>query len=67
MVINGDLLSIEVMRDIVSTSCYSAMDFLDEHLCLDMHSYTYVGYEMHLDFVNTLIFGIEKATKAHQE
>lgn len=67
MVINGDLLSIEVMRDIVNTHHYSVMDFLDEHLCLDMHSYTYVGYEMHLDFVNTLMIGIEKATKAYQE
>ncbi len=68
MVINDDyLLSIEVVRDIVNSSRYTAMNFLDEHQCLDMHSYTYVGYEMHLDFVNTLIFGIEKTAKVRQE
>lgn len=67
MVINGDLLSIEVVGDIVNCSNYTTMDFLDEHQCLDMHCYTYVGYEMHLDFVNTLMIGIEKATKAYQE
>lgn len=67
MVINDDLLNIEVVRDIVNCSNYSVMDFLDEHQCLDMHCYTYVGYEMHLDFVNALVFGIEKTTKALQE
>lgn len=68
MVINDDyLLSIEVMRDIVNTHHYSVMDFLDEHLCLDMHSYTYTDYEMHIDFVNALVLGIEKTTKALQE
>lgn len=66
MVIN-DELSIEVMRDIVNTSKCNLMDFLEEYQYLDMHSYTYTEYEMHLDFVNALIFGIEKATKAYQE
>lgn len=65
--VSNDLLSIEVMRDIVNSSKYSTMDFLDEHQCLDMHDYTYNVYEMHLDFVNTLMIGIEKATKAYQE
>lgn len=68
MVINDDyLLSIEVVRDIVSTSRYTAMNFLEEYQYLDMHSYTYTDYEMHIDFVNTLILGIEKTTKAYQE
>jgi hypothetical protein len=67
MVINDSLLSIEVMRDICITSKYSAMDFLEEYQYLDMHSYTYTEYEMHLDFVNALIFGIEKTAKVRQE
>lgn len=67
MVINDNLLSVEVMRDIVNASKYSTMDFLDEYQCLDMHSYTYTDYEMYLDFVNALIFGIEKTAKVRQE
>lgn len=67
MVINGDLLSIEVMRDICITSKCNLMDFLEEYQYLDMHSYTYTEYEMHLDFVNALIFGIEKTAKVRQE
>ena len=67
MVINDSLLSIEVMRDIVNTTNCNLMDFLDEYQCLDMHSYTYTEYEMHLDFVNALIFGIEKTAKVRQE
>lgn len=67
MVINDDLLSIEVMRDIVNASKCNLMDFLEEYQYLDMHSYTYTEYEMHLDFVNALIFGIEKTAKVHQE
>lgn len=68
MVINDDyLLSIEVVRDIVNSSRYTAMNFLDEYQYLDMHSYTYTEYELHLDFVNALILGIEKTTKALQE
>ena len=67
MVINDNLLSIEVMGDICITSKYSAMDFLEEYQYLDMHSYTYTEYEMHLDFVNALIFGIEKTAKVRQE
>lgn len=67
MVINGDLLHIEVMRDIVNTANCNLMDLLEEYQYLDMHSYAYTEYEMHLDFVNALIFGIEKTTKALQE
>lgn len=67
MVINDKLLSIEVMRDIVNASKYNLMDFLEEYQYLDMHSYTYTEYEMHLDFVNALIFGIEKTAKVRQE
>lgn len=67
MDIDGDLLSMSVLGNICITSKYSVMDFLDEHLCLDMHSYTYTDYETHLNFVNVLMFGIEKATKAYQE
>lgn len=68
MVINDDyLLSIEVVRDIVNSSRYTAMDFLDEYQYLDMHSYTYTEYELHLDFVNALIFGIEKTAEVRQE
>lgn len=67
MVISGDLLTIEVMRDIVNTSNCNLMDLLEEYQYLDMHSYTYTEYEMHLDFVNALIFGIEKTAKAYQE
>lgn len=66
MVIN-DELSIEVMRDIVNVSKCNLMDFLEEYQYLDMHSYTYTEYEMHLDFVNALIFGIEKTAKVRQE
>lgn len=66
MVIN-DELSIEVMRDIVNASKCNLMDFLEEYQYLDMHSYTYTEYEMHLDFVNALIFGIEKTAKVRQE
>ena len=67
MVINDSLLPIEVMRDIVNTSNCNLMDLLEEYQYLDMHSYTYTEYELHLDFVNALIFGIEKTTKALQE
>lgn len=67
MVINDHLLSMDVLGNICISCHYTTMGFLDEHLCLDMHSYTYTDYEMHLDFVNALIFGIEKATKAYQE
>ena len=67
MVINGDLLTIKVMRDIVNTSNCNLMNFLEEYQYLDMHSYTYTEYEMHLDFVNALIFGIEKTAKVRQE
>lgn len=67
MVISGDLLTIEVMRDIVNTSKCNLMDLLEEYQYLDMHSYTYTEYEMHLDFVNALIFGIEKTAKVRQE
>lgn len=67
MVINDDLLSIEVMRDIVNTSNCNLMDLLEEYQYLDMHSYTYTEYEMHLDFVNALIFGIERTAKVRQE
>lgn len=67
MVINDNLLSIEVMRDIVNASKCNLMDFLEEYQYLDMHSYTYTEYEMHLDFVNALIFGIEKTAKVRQE
>lgn len=68
MVINDDyLLSIEVVRDIVNSSRYTAMNFLDEYQYLDMHSYTYTEYELHLDFVNASIFGIEKTAKVRQE
>jgi hypothetical protein len=67
MVISGDLLTIEVMRDIVNTSNCNLMDLLEEYQYLDMHSYTYTEYEMHLDFVNALIFGIEKTAKVRQE
>ena len=66
MVIN-DELSIEVMRDIVNASNCNLMDFLEEYQYLDMHSYTYTEYEMHLDFVNAIIFGIEKTAKVRQE
>lgn len=67
MVINDSLLSIEVMRDIVNTSKCNLMDLLEEYQYLDMHSYTYTEYEMHLDFVNALIFGIERTAKVRQE
>lgn len=67
MVINDDLLSIEVVRDIVSTSHYSLIDFLDEYQFIDLHNYIYTDYEMHIDFVNALVLGIEKTTKALQE
>ena len=67
MVINDSLLSIEVMRDIVNTSNCNLMDLLEEYQYLDMHSYTYTEYEMHLDFVNALIFGIERTAKVRQE
>ena len=67
MVINENLLSIEVMRDIVNTANCNLMDLLEEYQYLDMHSYTYTEYEMHLDFVNALIFGIEKTAKVRQE
>lgn len=67
MVINDNLLSIEVMRDIVNTTNCNLMDLLEEYQYLDMHSYTYTEYEMHLDFVNALIFGIEKTAKVRQE
>lgn len=67
MVINDDLLSIEVVRDIVSTANCNLMNLLEEYQYLDMHSYTYTEYELHLDFVNTLIFGIEKTAKVRQE
>ena len=67
MVINDNLLSIEVMRDIVNTSNCNLMDLLEEYQYLDMHSYTYTEYEMHLDFVNALIFGIERTAKVRQE
>lgn len=67
MVISGDLLTIEVMRDVVNTSKCNLMDLLEEYQYLDMHSYTYTEYEMHLDFVNALIFGIEKTAKVRQE
>ena len=67
MVINDSLLSIEVMRDIVNTANCILMDLLEEYQYLDMHSYTYTEYEMHLDFVNALIFGIEKTAKVRQE
>lgn len=67
MVISGDLLTIEVMRDIVNTSKCNLMDLLEEYQYLDMHSYIYTEYEMHLDFVNALIFGIEKTAKVRQE
>lgn len=61
MVINDDyLLSIEVVRDIVNSANCNLMDLLEEYQYLDMHSYTYTEYEIHLDFVNALIFGIEK-------
>lgn len=67
MVINDNLLSIEVMRDIVNTSNCNLMNLLEEFQYLDMHSYTYTDYEMHIDFVNALVLGIEKTTKALQE
>lgn len=67
MVINDDLLSIEVMRDIVNTANCNLMDLLEEYQYLDMHSYAYTEYEMHLDFVNALIFGIERTAKVRQE
>lgn len=67
MVINDNLLSIEVMRDIVNTTNCNLMDLLEEYQYLDMHSYTYTEYEMHLDFVNALIFGIERTAKVRQE
>lgn len=67
MVINDNLLSIEVMRDIVNITNCNLMDLLEEYQYLDMHSYTYTEYEMHLDFVNALIFGIEKTAKVRQE
>lgn len=67
MVINDNMLSMQVLGNIANTSHYSAMDFLDEYQFLDMHSYTYTDYEMYLDFVNVLMIGIEKTTKAHQE
>lgn len=67
MVINDNLLHVEVMRDIVNTANCNLMDLLDEYQYLDMHSYTYTEYEMHLDFVNALIFGIEKTAKVRQE
>lgn len=67
MVINDNLLSIEVMRDIVNTTNCNLMDLLEEYQYLDMHSYAYTEYEMHLDFVNALIFGIEKTAKVRQE
>lgn len=67
MVINDNLLPIEVMRDIVNASKCNLMDFLEEYQYLDMHSYTYTEYEMYLDFVNALIFGIEKTAKVRQE
>jgi len=67
MVINDNLLSIEVMRDIVNITNCNLMDFLEEYQYLDMHSYTYTEYEIHLDFVNALIFGIEKTAKVRQE
>lgn len=67
MVINGDLLSIEVMRDITSTSKYSLIDFLDEFQFIDLHNYIYIEYDSYFDFVNALIFGIERTAKAYQE
>lgn len=67
MVIDGDLLHVEVMRDIVNTANCNLMDLLEEYQYLDMHSYTYTEYEMHLDFVNALIFGIERTAKVRQE
>ena len=67
MVINDNLLSIDVMRDIVNTTNCNLIDLLEEYQYLDMHSYTYTEYEMHLDFVNALIFGIEKTAKVRQE
>jgi hypothetical protein len=67
MVINDNLLHVEVMRDIVNTANCNLMGLLDEYQYLDMHSYTYTEYEMHLDFVNALIFGIERTAKVRQE
>ena len=67
MVINDNLLSIEVVRDIVNTSNCNLMDLLEEYQYLDMHSYAYTEYEMHLDFVNAIILGIEKTAKVRQE
>lgn len=67
MIINDNLLHVEVMGDIVNASKCNLMDLLEEYQYLDMHSYTYTEYEMHLDFVNALIFGIEKTAKVRQE
>lgn len=65
--VNSDLVSIEVMRDIVSTSKYSLIDILDEYQFIDLHNYIYIEYDSYFDFVDVLIAGIEKATKAYQE
>lgn len=67
MVINENLLHVEVVRDIVSTSHYSLIDFLDEYQFIDLHNYIYIEYDSYFDFVDVLIAGIEKTTKALQE
>lgn len=67
MVIDGDLLSIEVMRDITSTSKYSLKDFLDEFQFIDLHNYIYIEYDSYFDFVDVLTAGIERTAKVRQE
>lgn len=43
------------------------MDFLDEYQFIDLHNYIYIEYDSYFDFVDVLIAGIEKTTKAYQE
>lgn len=65
--VNSDLVSMDVLRNICITSKYSLIDFLDEYQFIDLHNYIYIGYDSYFDFVDVLIAGIEKATKAYQE
>lgn len=65
--VNSDLVSMGVLGNICITSKYSLIDFLDEYQFIDLHNYIYIEYDSYFDFVDVLIAGIEKATKAYQE
>ena len=65
--VNSDLVSMDVLGNICITSKYSLIDFLGEYQFIDLHNYIYIEYDSYFDFVDVLIAGIEKATKAYQE